>query len=216
VAVKADVEIGGFDQLFNVKAGRLIQKHYGMAEQDVLVTGMLEGTDGRKMSSSWGNVITITDEPNNMFGKIMTVRDNLITKYFMLCTRLPLKEISVIEKSSDNPRDVKLRLAEEIVALYHGSAAAQSAKKAFIETFSEKKAPTDVKHIFAGDEELLGDVVVREKILPSKAQWRRLITEGAIALLAENSEHKITDPFLPALPGIYKIGKKTFIQIETA
>jgi tyrosyl-tRNA synthetase len=92
VAINADVELGGFDQLFNVKAGRVVQKHYGKPEQDVLTVQMLEGTDGRKMSSSWGNIIAIVDEPNDMYGKIMSVRDDLLTKYFLLCTDLSEEE----------------------------------------------------------------------------------------------------------------------------
>ena len=88
VKIKSDVEIGGFDQLFNLKAGRIIQRHYGQPEQDVLTCQMLEGTDGRKMSTSWGNVINITDEPNDMFGKVMSMRDDLIGKYFSLPTDL--------------------------------------------------------------------------------------------------------------------------------
>jgi tyrosyl-tRNA synthetase len=99
VAINADVELGGFDQLFNVKAGRTVQKHYGKPEQDILTTQMLEGTDGRKMSSSWGNIIAIVDEPNDMYGKIMSVRDDLMTKYFLLCTDISEEEIKVIEKN---------------------------------------------------------------------------------------------------------------------
>ncbi|MEK7081658.1 MAG: tyrosine--tRNA ligase, partial [Patescibacteria group bacterium] len=97
VVVKADVEIGGTDQLFNLKAGRVIQKHYGQVEQDIMTLKMLSGTDGRKMSTSWGNVITIVDEPDDMFGKIMSVRDDLILDYFLLCTDTPVEEIEKVK-----------------------------------------------------------------------------------------------------------------------
>ncbi len=130
VMVKADIEIGGFDQLFYLKAGRAIQKYYGEIEQDVLTTQMLEGTDGRKMSSSWGNIISIVDEPNDMYGKIMALRDDLIERYFTLCTRLSVEEIAKVVaplKTGGNPRDVKMALAREIVTLYHS---AQDAEKA--------------------------------------------------------------------------------------
>ncbi len=113
VAVKADVELGGFDQLFNLKAGRVIQSHYGQEPQDILTTEMLEGTDGRKMSTSWGNVINITEEPVDMFGKVMSIKDELIDKYFKLCT-------DVEETISGSPKERKLLLAREIVKLYHG------------------------------------------------------------------------------------------------
>ena len=135
VAVKADVEIGGFDQLFNLKAGRVIQRHYGLPEQDILTTQMLPGTDGRKMSTSWGNVINITDSPDEMFGKTMSVQDDLIVTYFKLCTDRSLSQISDLDdklKNGLNPRDVKLDLAEEIVSIYHGKPRALLAKEEFL------------------------------------------------------------------------------------
>jgi tyrosyl-tRNA synthetase len=143
VVVKSDIEIGGFDQLFNVRAGRTVQKHYSQPEQDILTIQMLEGTDGRKMSTSWGNIITIIDEPNDMFGKVMSIKDELIGKYFLLCTDVPVEEIESLEteiKSGDlNPRDVKLRLGREIVSVYHGEEVAKRAEEEFIKIFSQKE-----------------------------------------------------------------------------
>jgi tyrosyl-tRNA synthetase len=215
VMVKADVELGGTDQLFNLKAGRLIQKHYGQPEQDILMTAMLEGTDGRKMSSSWGNVINITDEPNDMYGKIMAVRDDLVIKYFTLCTRVPLSEIEALKQqlsAGANPRDVKMRLAREIVTLYHGKDASITAEKEFVETFSGGGVPENLETLTADPTRLLADVLVERGALPSKAQWRRLIDEGAI--LNVETKEKITDPFWKASPGVYRIGKKTFIRFQ--
>ncbi|MDZ4229731.1 MAG: tyrosine--tRNA ligase, partial [Candidatus Veblenbacteria bacterium] len=127
VAVQADVEIGGFDQLFNLLAGRKIQEHYGKEQQDILTTQMLEGTDGRKMSTSWGNVVTIVDEPNEMFGKLMAVKDELVPKYLLLCTRLPEAEVKQVSKSMKGAgaKAAKVRMASEVVTLYHSAKAAQ-------------------------------------------------------------------------------------------
>ena len=144
VAVKADVEIGGTDQRFNLLAGRTIQKAYGQNPQDIMTLEIMEGTDGRKMSSSWGNTVNITDEPNNMFGKIMSIPDNLIKNYFVLATRLPLAEVDEVLKFP-NPRDQKMRLAQEITKLYHGEKKAIAAKEAFINLFSKGELPEDVE-----------------------------------------------------------------------
>ncbi len=215
VAVRADVELGGTDQLFNLKAGRTIQKFFGLPEQDILMTQMLEGTDGRKMSSSWGNIIAITDEPSDMYGKIMALHDNLIEKYFTLCTKLSLEEIASIQKelaNGANPRDSKMRLAREIVALYYGDHEALNAEKNFIETFSRGGVPENIETIKGDPVNLLGDTLIAAKILPSKAQWRRLVLEGAVVNIETNQ--KVTDPFAATSAGTYRIGKKTFIRIE--
>jgi len=141
VAIKADVEIGGFDQLFNLKAGRDIQAHFGMAKQNILTGTMLEGTDGRKMSTSWGNIISIVDDPHMMFGKIMSLRDDLIIKYFTLCTDLTLEEIEEKKKrleNGENPRDIKMELGIALVTLYHNDKEANLAKQSFVETFQKR------------------------------------------------------------------------------
>lgn len=208
VAVKSDIEIGGFDQLFNLKAGRTVQKHYGMPEQDVLTVEMLEGTDGRKMSTSWGNVITIVDEANDMFGKIMSVKDELIEKYFKLCTNtsLPVSEIT------NNPRDAKMRLALEIVKIYHDEKKANEAKINFINTFQNKEIPEEMEEIKHKAGELMADLMFANKVVASKSEWRRLVEEGAVKKLGDKEE-KITDFKIAASPGVYKIGKRRFIKI---
>lgn len=150
VAVKADVEVGGFDQLFNLKAGRTIQKHFEQPQQDILTTQMLEGTDGRKMSASWGNVITIVDEPGDMFGKIMSLRDELILKYFWLCTDVTQDELDVYEKrlyEGANPRDIKAELGKKIVVLYHSRSAAENAAAEFEKKFSKRESSSEAKEV---------------------------------------------------------------------
>lgn len=207
--VKADVELGGFDQLFNLKAGRIVQKHYGQTQQDILTCQMLEGTDGRKMSTSWGNVVNITDEPNDMFGKIMSLRDELISKYFKLCTDIPDSEIP----QTENPRDVKMRLAFEIVKIYHGEKKAKEAEEHFINTFQKKEIPDEMEEIKAKSGELLSEFLVKNKILSSKSEWRRLVLENAIHDLLKNE--KIIDVNLKLSENLtLRIGKKRFIKIS--
>lgn len=182
VAVKADVELGGTDQRFNLLAGRIIQKHYGQKQQDIMTTELLEGLDGRKMSSSWGNVINILDQPNEMFGKIMSIKDDLMKKYFLLATNVPEPEITKILSASKNPRDAKMRLAAEIVTLYHGKKAAAGAQKVFESKFGHRvgtiKADFELKK--KPGEYLLVDVLVEGQLAQSKSEARRKIKEGAV------------------------------------
>ncbi len=213
VAVKADVEIGGFDQLFNLKAGRTIQEFYGMPKQSIMAGAMLEGTDGRKMATSWGNIITIVDEPFDMFGKIMAIRDELIIKYFTLCTDLTLVEIGEFEqqmKDGANPKDIKMRLAEEIVTLYHDEKASALARNSWVEAFEKGGLPEVVPEVIVSEGKELGDIVVQEGIVTSKTDWRRLIEAGAVT--GEN-DTAISDPKALVQNGIYKIGKKRFVKI---
>lgn len=213
VAVKADVELGGFDQLFNLKAGRTVQEYYGQQKQHIMVGTMLEGTDGRKMSSSWGNVITVVDEPFDMFGKLMAVRDELIIKYFTLCTDLSLEEIAIIEKAladGENPKDIKLRLATEIVTLYHTEKDAALAKNSWIETFSKGGVPESIPEIHTTEGALLVDVLLAEGIVSSKTDWRRLVDDGAVA---DTDGVAVTDVKEVARNAVFKIGKKRFVKI---
>ena len=212
VQVKADIELGGFDQLFNLKAGRIIQKHYGMKEQDVLTIQMLEGTDGRKMSTSWGNIITILDEPSDMYGKIMSMKDELIPQYFLLCTELSQEEI---EKATNNihPKEAKMRLAREIVTLYHNKEKAQLAEQDFIQTFNKGGIPEDTPKVTTNKGTKLSDVLLEANTISSKSEFKRLAEEGGI---------KNTDTETPITnihetiegPLTLKIGKKRFIKIE--
>jgi tyrosyl-tRNA synthetase len=220
VAVKADIELGGFDQLFNLKAGRVIQKHYGQPEQDVLTTAMLEGTDGRKMSSSWGNVIALTDTPEDMFGKLMSVRDELVSKYFLLCTDLSEAEIKAGEAavaSGANPRDRKVQLAKAVVALYHGQAAANAAEQRFNAVFASGAMPEDAPTVSVEKGALLADVLVSNKIVSSKSDWRRLVDGGGVHVMgADGPKDKVTD-YHQAVSGDVdiKVGARRFLRIRT-
>src|SRR3989344_1104045 len=196
VAVKADVELGGTDQRFNLLAGRDIQKFYGQEPQDIMTTELLEGTDGRKMSSSWGNVINITNSPRDMFGKVMSINDELIPKYFELCTRNDSWELEDIKKE---PRQYKISLAKDIITLYHSRDAALKAADEFINIFSEDGVPEDIKTVTAQSNEPLVEILLREGIVSSKTEFNRLNKEGAIKEI-EN--------------GVYRIGKHRFLRIE--
>lgn len=214
VAVKADVEIGGFDQLFNLKAGRIIQKHYNLPEQNILTCQMLEGTDGRKMSSSWGNIISIVDTPEEIFGKIMSLKDEFIAKYFLLTTDLNMSEINKIEdslKKGENPMIFKKVLGAEIVTLYYNKAKASKAQENWENVFSKKEIPSDVLEIKVESKELLADVLLKNKLIFSKTEFRHLLDEGAVTNLETNE--KIKDYNSPLKPGTYRIGKKRFIKI---
>ena len=212
VAVKADVEIGGTDQKFNLLAGRVIQPLYGQPPQDILTRTLLEGTDGRKMSSSWGNVINITDEPNDLFGKIMSIPDSLIEKYFVLATRLPATEIHEIITSRSNPRDQKFMLAREITTLYYGKKEAEKAAKEFKNVFSNKETPRDMPVIkLSGKLIELMELLIKASVT-SKSEARRLIEQGAV----EIDQKKKTDPKEMVnlrKSFVLKIGKTKFYRV---
>ncbi len=216
VAIHADVEIGGFDQLFNLKAGRIVQRRYGQQEQDIMVLSMLEGTDGRKMSSSWGNIISVIDTPDEMFGKIMSLKDELITKYFLLTTDSSLDEINKIEnslKNGENPMHFKKILAKKIISFYHSEKKAQKAEENFVNTFQKKEIPEKMEEIYIKNGKSLMDGLVETKVLSSKGEFRRLIEEKAVTDL--DSDKKIIDVnFVPKSGMRFKIGKKRFIKIK--
>lgn len=214
VAVKADVEVGGFDQLFNVKAGRAIQKQYGLPEQDILTTRMLEGTDGRKMSTSWGNVITIVDEPNDMFGKIMSIKDELILKYFWLCAGVTQDELDVYEKrmhEGANPRDIKMELGKKIVALYHSHEEARKAAAEFERIFSKKELPSEIEEFKISSPMPLNQALFVSGATASMSAATRLIESGGVKVDNEvikdrNREVKSKE--------VIQAGKRKFIRIS--
>lgn len=219
VAIDADVEIGGTDQKFNILSGRKLQEHFKKEPQNILLLDIIEGLDGRKMSSSWGNTINLTDSASDMFGKVMSLRDELIIKYFTHATRVSLRQIAKIEAGlnhGDNPRDAKLDLAQEITALYHGHDEAVRARESFLAVFQKKEIPEEIEDIEANEEEILADILLRAKIIASKNEWRRLVEEGAVKIINEkNEEEKITDPFAHATAGVYKVGKRRFLRVST-
>lgn len=212
VVMKADVEVGGSDQWFNLLAGRKLQERAGQSPQDILTMGLILGTDGRKMSSSWGNTINLLDEPNDMFGKVMSIPDELIGSYFVHCTRVPMEEVGEITKA-DNPRDAKVRLAKEIVALYHGADEAAKAEEYFVNTFSKGEIPENIAEAKVEAGMKLVDLIVSLGFAGSKGDARRKIEQGGVELDGE----KITDPNFSVVAShsgkVFKVGKKDFVKI---
>ena len=214
VAVKADVELGGTDQTFNLLMGRRVQRHFGMREQQVLTTPLLVGLDGtHKMSKSLGNYIGVTDAPNDMFGKIMSVPDNLMAQYFELCAGVSKAEQESLERHL-SPRDLKARLAFEIVKLSHGEKAAKMADENFTNVFSKKDfSSEDVKELKLSSSLSVADLVLVSGVTKSKSEAWRLIEQGAVSL--DDEVKKDPREALTLRGGeVVKIGKRNFFRAK--
>lgn len=216
-AIKADVEIGGSDQLFNLKVGREIQKIFGQPPQDIITSKMLSGLDGRKMSTSWGNVVTIVDKPNDMYGKLMSMKDELIPEYFELCTDVPLPEIEKIKKDllsgKAKPRDVKSELAREIVGIYHGEKLARQAEEEFNKVFREKKLPTKIPEVKISQKSLsILDLLAKTKLVSSKSEAKRVILQKGVKIDGETQAD--WQEVIKIKKGlVVKVGKRKFVKI---
>lgn len=217
VAMDVDLEIGATDQTFNMLIGRELQKKYHQKEKFVLTTPMLIGTDGRKMSKSYNNTINLTDSPREMYGKVMSLSDDLIVDYFELCTDLPLKEVRKIERELKtkkiNPRDAKVKLAQEIVAIYHGRIKAQKAAKEFERVFKEKKAPSQMRKVAIKEKEIpLTELLVKTKLASSKAEAKRLVLQGGVKI-----DRKIQRDWQKKIKlkkgQVLQVGKRRFVKI---
>lgn len=217
VAMDVDAEIGGSDQLFNMLVGRDLQKKYHDKEKFVITTALLEDpkTGKKLMSKSEGEYIAISDAPADMYGKAMALPDEAIIQIFTDCTWAPLEEIGEYEnalKEGENPRNIKMKLAREIVKTYHNERAAEEAERAFVAAFQEKKLPEEVEEITAHHGDFLGKTLVGKGILKSNAEFRRLVEEGAVRVL--ESGEKIEDhTFLLTKGAVFKIGKRRFVRI---
>jgi tyrosyl-tRNA synthetase len=214
VAVEADLEVGGTDQLFNMLAGRTMQKHYGQVPQQVITFDLLTGPDGRKMSTSWGNAIYIDGEPNDMYGRLMSITDELIAQYYRICTDVPEEAIEAAVKdiaAGANPRDTKASLAREIVGIYHGGEAALVAEEAFNRQFREGKRPEEIpteKLAKARWEPVA--LLVHLKLAASNSEARRLLEQGGVRL----NDHKIGDEPLELVSGdVLQAGKRRFVKL---
>ena len=186
VMVRADVELGGTDQRFNLLTGRRVQQFYGQESQDIIMTPLIEGLDGRKMSSSFGNTINLTDSLTDIFGKIMSLKDEFIEKYFMLTTRVSLEEIRNIIKIP-NHRDQKARLAFEVVKMYYGEKEAKKAEEEFNKTFRDRK-PDFTKVRYPAKEVAILDLLVELHLASSKSEAKRLILQKAVKINGKTQE----------------------------
>ncbi len=203
VAIRADVELGGMDQKFNLLAGRSMQERLGQRPQDILMNPLINGLDGSKMSSSRGNYIALTATPSDMFGKVMSMGDDMVANYFELCTRVPLEEIPNI--LSQHPKDAKLRLAQEITALYHGMDAAQKAQAGWESTFSKGEVPADAPEFPPGKlHEFVTDV--------SKSELRRLVAQGAVSSMISGQKIESIDQEISN--DVVRVGKHKFYKVK--
>ncbi len=211
-----DLEVGGTDQHFNMLVGRNVMEMNGKQPQAVLSFKLLEGTDGKeKMSKSLDNYVGITDDPADMYGKILSIPDTSILHYFELCTYTPYPRLEEIKDELNsgtvNPKNLKMELARQIVAEYHGEAASKDAENDFVTKFQKKEIPDEIPEITGQGS--LADILVSNNLVPSKSEFRRLIEGGAVTNL--ESGEKITDPaFVITETVTLKIGKMTFVRVK--
>lgn len=219
VAIQADVEIGGTDQKFNLLAGRKLQRRLEMPLQDVMTIPLLVGLDGKnKMSKSLDNYIGITESANSMYGKVMSIPDELMVHYFELATTLSSEAIQDITRqllsAHINPRDVKMRLAREIISLYHSETSVREAEREFIKVFQKKEIPEEMIEYKAPSHKMaIVDLLLHAKLASSKGEARRLLGQKGITIdgkIAANADELIT---IPAQGLIIKKGKRHFAKV---
>lgn len=220
VEIKSDIELGGTDQKFNLLVGRELQRHYAMEPQCILTMPILEGTDGvRKMSKSYGNSINFSDSADEMFGKTMSIPDNVIYRYFELATDVPdLKEIGEqLKNPSFNPRDLKVRLAKEIIKQFYDQQSADHALERFEQMFVKKEIPDDIPEVTVTSSEPINlpQFIADHGLAPSKAEAKRLIQGGGVYADGE----KVVDinaSITPTVGGIVlKVGKRRFLRVKS-
>lgn len=225
VVINADVELGGSDQLFNLLAGRELMEKLGKEPQICLTMPLLEGTDGvRKMSKSYGNYVGLTDAPNDMFGKVMSIPDEMMTKYYRLASTLPVDEIDKIEEGLANdtlhPNKVKRALARNIVAAYHSEAEAQEAEEAFDRQFKQHEIPEDVPE-FAADltpndegKVYVAKILADAGLCKSAGEARRMIDQGGVKINGEALPAKEYNVAPERLAGaVLQVGKRKFAKL---
>jgi len=207
VHLEVDLEIGGTDQLFNMLAGRSLLRAYKDMEKCVLTTPLIEGTDGRKMSKTYGNAINVSDIPSEMFGKIMSMKDDLIVKYFIYLTDFSIKEIDGFDKEIKdgvNPRDLKVKLAKEIVTMYHSKEDADAAEQEFVNVFKKGGVPDDIPEFAMNGDRNIIDLLELCKLIDSRADGKRLIKQGGV---------KINDQKVDDMNAIIHLEKDMVVQV---
>ncbi|GBD87895.1 tyrosine--tRNA ligase [bacterium BMS3Abin03] len=218
VAIKSDVELGGTDQKFNLLVGRDIQREYGQEPQCILTMPLIVGTDGvEKMSKSYDNYIGISDSPKEMYGRTLSIPDDLIYIYYELATDLSKDELGKIKKQLDdpdvNPRDIKRRLARTFVTMYHSEEAARQAEEEFDKVFIKKEVPDDIAELIINDNKIgILDLILKAKFAPSRAEAKRLVKQGGVSINGEKisdlkEEVKIENG------SVLKVGRRKFIKL---
>jgi tyrosyl-tRNA synthetase len=223
VALKADVELGGTDQKFNLLVGRQLQTTYKQEPQVVMTMPILEGLDGvQKMSKSLGNYVGITEPPDEMFGKLMSISDVLMWRYFELLSDAAVGEIEAWKRSveaGENPRDIKFRLARELVARFHGDAAARRAKEGFVARFQKGALPEEMPELeIPGDAELglpIANILKAAGLVKSTSEGLRMVSQGAVRVDGE----RVSDKGLVVVRGtthVYQVGKRRFARVTVS
>ncbi|NLB51636.1 MAG: tyrosine--tRNA ligase [Syntrophomonadaceae bacterium] len=216
VELRSDVEMGGTDQTFNLLVGRNLQKEYDQEPQVALTMPILEGTDGvQKMSKSLGNYIGVNEDANEMFGKTMSITDELICRYFELLTRVPMSEINEMrakmENGSLNPRDAKVKLAKEIITIYHNKEEAEKAEERFNLVFSQKDIPEDIPEIEAELQEVwLPKFLLENGMVKSASDGKRMLQQGGVKI---NGEKYAEEDLVLEDRMVIQVGKRKFIKI---
>nr|WP_238530506.1 tyrosine--tRNA ligase [Oscillochloris trichoides] len=216
VAIQSDVEFGGTDQKFNNLAGRELMSQLGMRPQHVLLVPLIPGTDGRKMGKTFNNTVDITLPPAEMLGKIMSMSDEVLPLYFEVLTDVPLAELAAIraamEAGTVNPRDLKMRLAREVVSQFHSPADALAAEEAFVRQFVQRELPTDIPEYALSGPTAIIDLMVAAKLAASKGEARRLIDGGGVRVDGERVEGY--DLSLdPGAGVVVQVGRRKFVRV---
>jgi tyrosyl-tRNA synthetase len=212
-----DIQLGGTDQTFNMQAGRILQKDLRNKESFIIANGFLTGTDGRKMSKTWNNAVWLTDEPDKMFGKIMSLKDDLIEEYFLLATNTPMEKVEEVKKrlkNGENPMILKKELSRTIVRELHGEKQADEAQQAFETTFQKKEKPSkEMITVFNTNKNSVDiiDVLVESGLCNSKSEAKRLIMQKGVDDEMIDLTHTTVEV---ENDKIYKVGKKRFLMIK--
>ncbi|MBM4432145.1 MAG: tyrosine--tRNA ligase [Chloroflexi bacterium] len=218
VAIGADVEFGGTDQKFNILAGRELQTSLGLPPQDVFLWPLLPGTDGRKMSKSFGNTIDLTDPPDEMYGKAMSISDAMLEPYLTLVSEIPDAELEEVKRAlasgTVNPRDVKMRLARETVRQFYGEQAASQAEAEFVRIFQQRELPSEIPvYAVSGDQPIpIIDLLVSAGLAQSSSEARRLLAQGGVRV----DDHKVEDIGFAVQPKegtVIRVGKRQFRRL---
>lgn len=215
VAMGVDGEIGGNDQTFNMLTGRDLLKTLKNKEKFVIATKLLTDSSGKKMGKTENNMVSLDQTPEDMFGKVMSWSDELIIPGFEIITDVPLSDIESMKEdlnSGKNPKDLKMYLAREIVALCHGEKQADLAKESFDNTFSKGGVPEDMITVTVSKDSLLVDILMVQQLVISKTEFRRLVSEGAITNVDKNKKVESVEEKVDS--GVYKVGKRRFINIK--
>ena len=215
IAMDVDGEVGGNDQMFNMLVGRDLMKRISNKEKYVLTLKLLLDGSGEKMGKTTGNMLSLSDTANEMYGTIMSWPDESIIPSLELCTFVPMEEINEVKtrlEKGDNPRDEKMKLAYEVVKIYHNEADAEKAQESFVNAFQKKGIPESITEINAMGGENLVDILLEQEMVKSKSDFRRLISENAISIDGE----KISDDKIQVTQSIIvKVGKHRFLKINT-